>query len=272
MRRFVLLFLLLILSQSCIKEPDNSFTNNNLNSALWMQTAAEYQANTIQIYQVAVALLDGLIADKNHTALPEQIENYQQLPPAIILDIDETVLDNMPYDAKLILENRHYSSDDWNQWVSLEQATAVPGAVEFLNNAQEKGVAIFYISNRKCAPEEGSDNPCPQEEQTFKNLQNIGINNVSMENILLQNKQESWVKDKTSRRTFVAQKYRVIMLFGDNLADFVSDTAKTQKQRESLVLKYSEKWGTCWFMLANPVYGNWQGVLAKPIESNLKIY
>ena len=272
MNKFLIFVVIIIFTQNCIKEADNRLTHNNLNSTLWMQTAAEYVANSLQTYQTAAERLDSLINDKNHTALIEQKDNYQKLPPAIILDVDETVLDNSPYDAKLILDNKKHTSAEWNRWVSLEQAEAVPGAVKFLNKAQDMGITIFFVTNRKCVPDDNVENPCPQDEQTFKNLQKVGIQNVKIENVLLQNEQETWKKDKTSRREYVAQNYRVIMLFGDNLADFVSDTAKSFKQRESHVLKYSDKWGTCWFMLANPMYGNWHDALIKPVEDNFSSY
>jgi len=235
-----------------------------------MQSAAEYKANSITIYQAATDKLDGFINDKKHTALIEQQEGFEQLPPAIILDVDETVLDNSPYDAMLVKENKTFSNETWNYWLSLKQAKAVPGAVNFLNTAQQKGVTIFYVTNRKCAPV--SDDPCPQDGQTFENLQNIGIENVLAENVMLRNEQDDWGRDKTSRRAFVAEKYRVIMLFGDNLGDFVADTVKTQEARSVLTEDNLKHWGHDWFMLANPAYGSWENVLEKPREVNLITY
>ena len=255
---------------ACVKQQEKEFSNNNLYSTLWMQSAAEYKANSIQVYQAAAANLADLISNKNHTALTEQKDGYQELPPAIILDVDETVLDNSAYEAKLVMENKSYARDTWNHWISLKQAGAIPGVVNFLNKAQQLGVTIFYVTNRRCTPQE--DQPCPQDRQTFENLQNVGINNVSIDNVMLRDEQEEWTGDKTSRRTYVAEKCRVIMLFGDNLGDFIADTVKTSKERMDLINQHLENWGNSWFMLANPSYGGWQSVLEKPVESNLETY
>ena len=259
---------LIILLTSCVKEKE--FSNNNLNSTLWIQTAAEYKANSIQVYQSAMFRLTDLINDKNHTATFEQKEGFEQLPPAIILDVDETVLDNSPYQGKLVKENKKFSADTWNHWVSLKQAKAIPGVVNFLNKAQEMGVTIFYITNRRCTPVD--TNPCPQDTETFENLQSVGIKNVSPGNVLLLGEHDDWGRDKTSRREFVAQNYRIIMLFGDNLGDFLADTTETPQERANLINQNIERWGNYWFMLANPTYGGWQGVLDDPKENSLKTY
>jgi 5'-nucleotidase (lipoprotein e(P4) family) len=263
-------FLFVVFLSACIKQQQTEFSNNNLYSTLWMQTAAEYIANSVMTYQAAAALLPELISDKNNSALLEQKEGFQELPPAIILDVDETVLDNSPYEGKLIMENKEFASDTWNYWLSLKQAKAIPGVVDFLNKAQDMGVTIFYVTNRRCTPLDNE--PCPQDQQTFENLQNVGINNVSRENVLLRDEQQDWDRDKTSRREYVAEKYRVIMLFGDNLADFLADTAKTQQERAELINQNMQRWGNSWFMLANPSYGGWQSVLKNPLESNIATY
>lgn len=235
-----------------------------------MQSAAEYQANSIQLYQAAAANLTDLINNKNHTALTEQKEGYQELPPAIILDVDETVLDNSSYEAKLVMENQSYDRESWNHWISLKQAKAVPGVVAFLNKAEQLGVTIFFVTNRKC--DSAESDPCPQDKQTFENLQNVGIKSATIENVMLRDEQEEWTRDKTSRRIYVAENYRVIMLFGDNLADFIADTVKTREERSALINQHLERWGHSWFMLANPTYGGWQSVLDEPVESNLETY
>jgi len=270
MLKQISLGLIIILFVSCTKQEEKKFSNNNLNSTLWMQTAAEYEANSIQVYQSAALKLNNLINDKSHTAILEQKEGFEMLPPAIILDVDETVLDNSPYQAKLVIENKSFSRDSWNHWVSLKQAKAVPGVVDFLNKAQEMEVTIFYVTNRRCTALE--NDPCPQDKQTFENLQSVGINNVSLENVLLRGEQQDWSRDKTSRRQYVAGSYRVIMLFGDNLGDFLADGAETQQDRAGLIKQNLERWGNSWYMLANPTYGGWQSILDDPKEANLTIY
>lgn len=255
---------------SCTKKVNNPKTDNSLNATLWMQTAAEYKANSVQIYQIAEAGLTDLVNDKHFTAIDQQKEGYEDLPPAIILDVDETVLDNSHYQAMLIKKHKKYEKQSWNHWISLMQAGAVPGAVEFLNKAQDMGVTIFYVTNRRC--EADSSGPCPQDKQTFENLQKVGIHDVISENVLLRDEQENWGKDKSSRRGYIAQNYRVIMLFGDNLGDFLDITNKNRQDRDNLVYQNKERWGKSWFMLANPEYGSWHDVLSKPVENNLNSY
>lgn len=264
--------LILVLLLSCVKKENVQTTHDNLNSTLWMQTAAEYTANSIQTYQTAASRLKVLINDKNHTALLEQKDGFEKLPPAIILDVDETVLDNSPYEGMLIKENKEFSSDTWNHWISLKQAEAIPGVVDFLNTAQDMGVTIFYVTNRKCSADSNAPDLCPQDGQTFENLQKAGIKNVTVDNVLLKNEHENWTSDKTSRREYVAENYRVIMLFGDNLGDFLADTSKSVTERENLIYQNKERWGNSWFMLANPTYGGWQSVLDDPKENNLKSF
>ena len=87
-----------------------------------------------------------------------------------------------------------------------------------------------------------------------------------MDNVLLLGEKDGWGRDKTSRREFVAANYRVIMLFGDNLGDFIADTAENQKERSDLISQNLEHWGNSWFMLANPTYGGWQSDLDDPKE------
>ena len=143
------LLLLPLLLLGCIKQPEEEFANNNLNSMLWMQTAAEYKANSIMIYQAATEKLENFINDKKHSALLEQQDGYEQLPPAIILDVDETVLDNSPYDAMLVKEDKIFSNDTWNNWISLKQAKAIPGVVNFPYGLFNFILSVFIIFSLK---------------------------------------------------------------------------------------------------------------------------
>ena len=89
-------------------------------------------------------------------------------PVAVIVDADETVIDNSAYEALLIGQNFGYSSKTWNPWMQSAQATAMPGALEFLKYAQSRNVGIFYVTNRKMVGYEG----------TGKNLKALGFPNA----------------------------------------------------------------------------------------------
>jgi 5'-nucleotidase (lipoprotein e(P4) family) len=133
-----------------------SAAHENLNAVLWVQTALEYEAATRQAYWLAQQQLDRALADPTWTAAPEQTGDAASLPPAVIVDIDETVLDNSYYQARMIRDNTAYSEDTWGPWVKEARATAIPGAREFAEYATEKGVTIFYVTNRMADLEEAT--------------------------------------------------------------------------------------------------------------------
>src|ERR1051326_4687767 len=72
--------------------------NDNLNATLWTQRSVEFKGNAMTVYALGKVRLDEALADKKWTAAPvEQKGDYQNLPPAVVLDLDETVLDNSAY-------------------------------------------------------------------------------------------------------------------------------------------------------------------------------
>jgi 5'-nucleotidase (lipoprotein e(P4) family) len=138
--------------------------NDLLNAELWMQTAIEYRANCLTVYALARTRLDEALADKDWTATA-QSGNYRDLPPAVILDLDETAIDNSPYEAGLAVSGRDFDPKTWDAWTRAEQAKAIPGAVEFTTYAASKGVKVFYVSNRNA----------DQKEATRRNVQALGF-------------------------------------------------------------------------------------------------
>ena len=116
--------------------------NETLFATLWTQTAAEYDALTLQAYRTAERLLELALADSGWTASLEQQSGYENLPPAIILDVDETVLDNSYYQARIILDQQSYDPETWNSWVREARATAIAGVLELTLAASEQGIAV----------------------------------------------------------------------------------------------------------------------------------
>lgn len=245
----------------------------NLNSTLWYQTSAEFRANSLQTYRQAAFALPALLADKSLTALTNQKTDYATLPPAIIVDIDETILDNSPSAAHEIKFNHPFDAKSWDHWVSLRSAKAVPGAVNFINNAQQQGVKVLFISNRECKPRD-KQSSCPQKTDTVTNLKQVGIQQISNDQVWLKSEKPDWTSEKESRRILAAQQFRVIMLIGDDFGDFLPDVKKniTPEQRFKLVDQYDAYWGTRWFMLTNPTYGSWETILEKPKTKYLQSY
>ena len=246
------------------KEPTQPAQHDNLDSTLWIQTSAEYKANAIQTFRAAEMQLDMALSKGDWRAMLEQPQKAAELPPAIVLDVDETVLDNSPYQVMMIETNTTFASKTWDAWVGMAQAGPVPGAVDFINTALDKGIAVIYLTNRECKKRDGAEDSCPQVEDTAKNLEMVGIKSVDRDLVLLKYGKEDWVSEKRSRRAYVAQNYRVLMLFGDDFGDFLPDVKKdiTPAQRAKLVEKYKDKWGTHWFALANPTYGSWRSILS----------
>ena len=228
--------------------------DDNLNAVLWVQTSAEYGAVTTSLYRAAADHLDAALAEKNWDALvPAERGNAATgLPPAVVLDVDETVLDNSPYQARLVREGKEYNEATWDQWVSEKKAQPVPGVVEFAKAASARGVTLLYLSNRAEH----------LQAATLENLRAVGLP-VKDESVFLGlgtvvDGCEQNGSEKNCRRKLAGQQYRVLMQFGDQLGDFVEIVANTPEGRASLVDEYGDWFGERWWMLPNPTYGSWE--------------
>ena len=226
-----------------------------LNAVLWVQNSAEYKAGARQIYANATRALGEGIKDARWSALGQT--GAEKLPLAVILDLDETAISNVPFEARSIRAGVTYSQLLWDEWVASASATAIPGATAFLETARRNNVTPFYVTNRRA----------PESPKVTENLQKLGFPVVTVpdeagtttDNLLLRNDKKEWSDgDKTSRREWVAQRYRVVLLIGDDLNDFVSTTNKSESERDDLITQTADNWGTRWFILPNPMYGSWQ--------------
>jgi 5'-nucleotidase (lipoprotein e(P4) family) len=229
--------------------------NDMLNATLWAQQAVEYKATTDGIYALATLRLDEALSDPDWTAAPDlQGDAYQDLPPAIILDADETVLDNTPYAAAGILSGEEYSNESWAAWANAGVAKSVPGAVDFTRAAAAKGVKVFYITNRSVETEDG----------TARNLAALGFpmgGNVDTLLMLGEQKEgqaEKWPSAKSSRWAVVAKDYRILLMLGDNLGDFTDAYKGSPAERQAVYEANDGKWGREWIALPNPGYGSWE--------------
>ncbi|HEX8616383.1 MAG TPA: 5'-nucleotidase, lipoprotein e(P4) family [Thermoanaerobaculia bacterium] len=208
-----------------------------VNATLWIQSAAEYRAAALQTYANARRALDAALAERTG-----------ELPPAVILDLDETVLDNTQFQGRVIRQGKTYERAAWKQWTSEGIAPAIPGALEFLQYARSRGVRPFYITNRDQDEEAG----------TLRNLQTLGAPLDPNVDTLLQRGENGWESDKTSRREYVAKSHRVLLVIGDDLNDFANARESTHEQREEIINRTAGEWGTRWFILPNPIYGSWE--------------
>ncbi len=205
-------------------------------ATLFTQHASEYKALCMQAYNAAQSQLPGLI--------------HEVQKPAVVLDLDETVLDNSPYTAWQIKNDLPYSPDTWTEWVERAKAKAVPGVEHFLRFADSLGVALFYISNRDTS----------HLEATMENMRALGLPQVVYEHFMLKTN----TSDKTERRNAVeAMGYSIVMLVGDNLGDFRGEYDKpaTNPKRDEATLSDRSHFGKRYIMLPNTLYGTWEGAM-----------
>ena len=224
---------------ACTQQGREVSQDHLLQATLWYQQSAEMAAIYYQCYHWAGRVLE----DK----LPQGDFNS----PAVVLDIDETILDNSPQSARQVLCNMPFSDTMWDEWCSLAEARALPGALEFTSLAEALGVEVFYISNR------GSH----LMEVTLVNLRNAGFPYADSSHVLL--KTGSSVKDE--RRARVASTHEILLLIGDNLGDFsgIYDERINGSAREN-VTREKDLFGERYIILPNPIYGAWE----KPYRSS----
>jgi 5'-nucleotidase (lipoprotein e(P4) family) len=234
--------------------------NDLLNAVLWMQRSVEYKASALSAFALARLRLDQALADPSWTAAPrEQTTAYQSLPPAVILDIDETILDNSGYQAWMTLKDTTFDPKTWNAYVNTVTSLAIPGAVEFATYAVGRGVKVFFVSNRTAE----------EETATRKNLEKLGFPlDDKIDTVLMAREQPDWTSAKGTRRAHVARSYRVLLNLGDNFGDFVDDYRGTEADRLKVFEDNKDRWGREWIMLANPAYGSFESA---PFKHDFKM-
>jgi len=216
-----------------------------LAAILYTQRAAEYRALCYQAFNIAKLRLDADFDKKNIKKMPKAM---RKLPRAIIVDIDETVLDNSPAQAYAYKNKIGFNLNDWYAWGDMRKAKAVPGSLEFLNYAVSKGVKIFYISNRDEV----------QKQATIDNLISLGFKDISVDNVFLRTSGSG----KDGRRAMVTPKYRVVMQIGDNLDDFSSVFEKKPiDERFAETDKARGDFGKTFIALPNAMYGTWENAI-----------
>ncbi len=232
--------------------------HEQLNAVLWMQRAPEYRANALQTWRAAMAALPQVTA-VGSAALEQESTPAAVLaamPTAVILDLDETVLDNSVYQAGLIRAGQKFDPASWSSWVQTASSTAIPGALEFVQAARAAGHRVLYVTNRDClnVPAAAEDR-CPQLTATMRNLDLLGFPDaLQPDNYFFLGARPEWAtSSKTLRRASIATQYRIVMLVGDDLGDLV-DQSLFATRRDEL----SERIGRHWFVLPNAMYGSWE--------------
>lgn len=238
--------------------PEGPLPNDNLNAVVWTQTTVEHDLVYREVFRHAQEQLLRALKDRRWDALPhgERDNDVRRLKPAVIVDIDETMLDNSPYQARLVRDGTSYDEFSWSQWCKERRARAMPGALEFARFADAHGVTVFYLSNR------AQD----LDAATLDNLRGEGFPIAAGEPVFLGlgtfvEGCEQVGSEKGCRRRLVARKHRVLLQVGDQIGDFVDVEANTPAGRRAAVAPYLDWVGERWFALPNPTYGSWEPAL-----------
>lgn len=221
-------------SDSASQQSEKLAFHPDLKAVYWYQNAAEVRALYYQAYNIAEMRLDYYISNISPVK-----------PLAVILDVDETVLDNSPYQGAAVTEGISYPTG-WTEWVKQEKANLLPGVRDFLNYAAEQKVEVFYVTNRN------------QEEKdaTVANLKQFGLPNADAAHVFVKSK----TSDKTARRRTILRDYEIVLLIGDNLGDFDHLFQEhNAERRNELVDEYRSMFGDRFIMLPNTMYGEWEG-------------
>ncbi|HJR08107.1 MAG TPA: 5'-nucleotidase, lipoprotein e(P4) family [Pyrinomonadaceae bacterium] len=220
------------------KQADNVYQEG---AVLWTQTSGEARALAYQAFNLARMMLDRDL----------QFNRRNRMKRAIVVDADETVLDNSRYQATLLKNRQNYDAQTWTEWVKRTEAAAIPGAVEFLRYANSRGVRVFYVTNRNLL----------EKDATATNLKKLGFPDVSDETLLVRT--DAKTSSKEGRRKTVEAKFRIVLLMGDNLNDFaeIFQQSKTVADRLAAVEQNKSRFGRRFIVLPNVMYGDWESAI-----------
>jgi acid phosphatase len=229
--------------------------DDNLNAVLWTQRSVEFKGNSLTAFALAKLRLDQALADKNWTGAPgEQKGDYQNLPPAVVLDVDETLLDNSAYQAWTIIKNTSFEPKSWTAFVNAKISIPIPGAVDFTKYAESKGVKVFYVSNRVAE----------EKPATVESMKQFGFaTDPAIDTFLFSREKPEWTSAKSVRRAVITKDYRVLLNIGDNFGDFSDAYRGTEEERQKVFDENKDRWGREWIVIANPTYGSFESAAFK---------
>lgn len=199
------------------------------NDVHWYRDSAEQKAVYTETYRSAVNAARTLSAG---------------LPPrswGVILDVDETILDNSDYQKGLAQSGAKFDSKDWEEWVQKRAATALPGAKEFTDVVRDElRGQVVLVTNRA-------------QDQCSATEDNLRSQNIQFDRVLCDRTGDG---NKNPRFQAViggeagVQPVNVLIWVGDNIQDFPSLTQANPGAFAEFGVKY--------FALPNPLYGSWQ--------------
>jgi len=217
------------------QSPKQVVIPGKLFASVFVQKAAEYKALCYQAYNIARLRVD-------------HYSPQSEKPLAIITDLDETALDNSPYEVKQTLQGKDFEPQSWTDWVSRGIADTLAGSVSFFNYAASRGYEVFYVTNRVEREFEG----------TLANLKRYGFPYADSDHLIVKKN----VSSKEARRQAISQTHEIVMLIGDNLSDFSSIfDKKTMEERDRNTRASASEFGDKFIVLPNTSYGDWEPAL-----------
>ena len=222
-------------SSSPAPQPTPVASDSLPNDVKWVRNSAEYRALTREVYMIA--------GDR----LPELVQGLPAQSWAVILDADETVLDNSEYQRRLAVAHAPFDAKSWTAWVNERAALEVPGALGFTRLVHSLGGRVVIVTNRSLA----------ECDATRENLRAIGID---ADVVLCQppgegNKNPRFQRVENGTAAPGVPVLSVVEWLGDNIQDFPSLTQAVRTDSAALA-----RFGKRYFVLPNPMYGSWEHV------------
>lgn len=236
--RFALIVgVMILLAATCEQSGQRSLPRD----VRWVKNSIEYGAICMQTYRAA------------WRAVKSQAKALRE-PWAVVLDIDETVLNNTPYQVELAVRGESYTPATWAAWVERRQATPVPGAAAFLDSVRSLGefAHVVFITNRDAA----------RDSATIANLKAYGL--WRSDDMLLARRDRADTKEVRRREVLEGigrcagrGPRRIIALIGDQIGDLVDDSGADRDSLRQRLLSGPDL-GRRYFVLPNPMYGSWE--------------
>lgn len=198
----------------------------------WVRSSAEYRAITLQTYRAA--------ADR----VRELEAGLEDGSWAVIMDADETILDNSEFQRRIAERGEVYTEEAWDAWAREEAATAVPGAAGFVALVRELGGHVAVVTNRH-------QGICPETRDNLQALR-LRVSAVLCQTGTSQ-KEERFRMVQEGRTGEGLPPLDVIMWVGDNIGDFPDLEQDLRDAPEPALAEFGRRY----FVLPNPMYGSW---------------
>lgn len=205
------------------------------NEIRWVLDSAEYQASVIQVYRLATARVEQAVAKRPAGSW------------GVVLDADETVLNNSMYQLERAKQGLAFSADSWNAWVKRREATPLPGAAAFLNRVRALGGKIAIVTNRL-------QSECEDTRAVFDTYKLVFDAMLCRPDGTPSDKNPRFEAVANGSTTASSTALDIVAFVGDNILDFPK---MAQAARRVGAPAFTE-FGVRFFLVPNPMYGSWQ--------------